>query len=293
VHLFETNDGSMEEKGINFVFVDHDYLETMEMKIINGRSYDRDLQTDAEESVLINEATVGVLGWGDDPLGKKLGFGANLDGTANLNTKVIGVVKDFHHASLHNQIDPLLIMLSDDPQRNICLRIRQENIGSTLEFIEEKWHEFCPTFPFEYTFLDDSLNEQYVAEQKIGRVFTYFSVLCIFIACLGLFGLASYTAEQRTKEISIRKVMGASISNIVFILSKEFSLWVLLANFIAWPLAYMALQKWLQNFAYAVDQSLITYICAGITALLIALITVSFRAIKAAQTNPADALKYE
>ncbi|NQT65759.1 MAG: ABC transporter permease, partial [FCB group bacterium] len=293
VHLFETNDGSMEEKGINFVFVDHDYLETMEMKIINGRSYDSDLQTDAEESVLINEATVSVLGWGDDPLGKKLGFGANLDGTANLNTKVIGVVKDFHYASLHNQIDPLLIMLSNDPQRNICLRIRQENIETTLDFVEEKWNEFNPTFPFEYTFLDDSLNEQYVAEQKIGRVFTYFSVLCIFIACLGLFGLASYTAEQRTKEISVRKVMGASVSNIVFILSKEFSLWVLLANFIAWPLAYMALQKWLQNFAYAVDQSLITYICAGITALLIALITVSFRAIKAAQTNPADALKYE
>jgi len=293
VHLFETKDGSMEEKGINFVFVDNDYLETMDMKIIKGRNYNKDLQTDAEESILINEACVGVLGWGDDPIGKKLGFGANLDGTANLNTKVIGVIKDFHYASLRNQIDPLLIMLSDDPQRNICLRIQQENIGRTLEFIEEKWNEFCPTFPFEYTFLDDSLNEQYVAEQKIGSVFTYFSVLCIFIACLGLFGLASYTAEQRTKEISVRKVMGASVSNIVFILSREFSLWVLLANIIAWPLAYFALQKWLQNFAYAVDQSLITYIVAGITALLIALFTVSFRAIKAAQTNPAEALKYE
>ncbi len=293
VHLFETKDGSMEEKGINFVFVDHDYLETMDMKIINGRNYNKDLQTDAEESVIINEATTEVLGWGDNSIGKKLGFGADLDGGATLNTRVIGVIKDFHYSSLHNQIDPLLIMLSDDPQRNICLRIRQENIGRTLEFIEEKWNEFCPTFPFEYKFLDDSLNEQYLAEQKIGSVFTYFSVLCIFIACLGLFGLASYTAEQRTKEISIRKVMGASVSNIVFILSKEFSLWVLLANIIAWPLAYFALQKWLQNFAYAVDQSLITYIIAGITALLIALFTVSFRAIKAAQTNPADALKYE
>ena len=293
VHLFETQDGGMEEKGINFVFVDHDYLETMDMKIIKGRNYDKNLQTDAEEACLINEATAKVLGWGDDPIGKKLGFGANLDGTANLNTKVIGVVKDFHYASLHNQIDPLLIMLSNDPQRNICLRIRQENIEETLKFIEGKWNEFCPTFPFEYTFLNDSLNEQYVAEQKIGRVFTYFSVLCIFIACLGLFGLASYTAEQRIKEISVRKVMGASVSNIVFILAKEFSIWVVVANIIAWPLAYFALQKWLQNFAYAVDQSLIIYILSGITALLIALITVSFRAIKAAQTNPAEALKYE
>ncbi|MBT3755257.1 MAG: FtsX-like permease family protein [Candidatus Cloacimonetes bacterium] len=293
VHLFETQDGSMEEKGINFVFVDHDYLETMNMQIIKGRNYNRDLQTDAEESVLINEATAEVLGWGDDPIGKKLGFGANLDGTANLNTKVIGVIKNFHYASLHNQIDPLLIMLSNDPQRNICLKIRQENVESTLDFIEEKWNVFCPTFPFEYKFLDENLNEQYIAEQKIGRVFTYFSILCIFIACLGLFGLASFTAEQRTKEISVRKVMGASVSNIVLILTKEFSIWVLLANIIAWPLSYLALTKWLQNFAYAVDQSIIVYILAGITALLIALITVSFRAIKAAHTNPADALKYE
>jgi putative ABC transport system permease protein len=293
VQLFETKDGSMEEKGINFIFVDHDYLETMDMQIIKGRGYDRDLQTDAEESCLINEAAVEVLGWGSDPINRKLGFGANLDGTANLNTKVIGVIKDFHYASLHNQIDPLLVMLSNDPQRNICLRIRQDDIESTIDYIEEKWHEFCPTFPFEYTFLDDNLNEQYIAEQKIGRVFTYFSILCIFIACLGLFGLASYTAEQRTKEISIRKVMGASVKSVVVLLSKEFSIWVILANIIAWPLAYLALTKWLQNFAYSVDQSLITYLISGLVALVIALITVSFRAIKAAHTNPANALKYE
>jgi putative ABC transport system permease protein len=293
VQLYETNDGSMEEKGINFVFVDHDYLETIDMKIIKGRSYDRDLQTDAEESCLINEATARILGWGDDPIGKKLGFGADLDGGATLNTQVIGVVKDFHYASLHNQIDPILLMLSNDPQRNICLRIRQDDVESTLDFIEEKWQEFCPTFPFEYTFLDDNLNEQYIAEQKIGRVFTYFSILCIFIACLGLFGLASYTAEQRTKEISIRKVMGASVKSVVVLLSKEFSIWVILANIIAWPIAFLALKKWLQNFSYSVDQNVLTYLLAGIVALVIALITVSFRAYRAAQTNPADALKYE
>jgi len=206
---------------------------------------------------------------------------------------VIGVVKEFHYASLHNQIDPLLIMLSNDPQRNICLRIRQEGIENTLEYIEEKWNEFCPTFPFEYTFLDDSMNEQYVAEQKIGRVFTYFSVLCIFIACLGLFGLAAYTAEQRTKEISIRKVMGASVSNIVFILSKEFSIWVILANIIAWPLAYIALKKWLQNFAYKIQINLAYFLLAGIATCAIALIIVSFQTIKAANSNPVKALNYE
>jgi len=293
VHLFETEDGSMKEKGVNFIFVDNDYLETMKMNIIQGRSYDKDLQTDATESMLINEATIEVLGWGENPLGKKLGFSANLDGTANLNTKIIGVVKDFNYSSLHNQIDPLLIVLSENPLRNICLRVKQEDMSSTLRYIESVWNQFCPTFPFEYKFLDDNLNDQYVAEQKIGRIFTYFSILCIFIACLGLFGLASFTVEQRSKEISVRKILGASVTNIIFILTKEFSTWVLLANIIAWPIAFYALRIWLQNFAYSINQSIISYVLAGITALLVALLTVGFRAYKAASANPADALKYE
>ncbi|MCD4796157.1 MAG: ABC transporter permease [Candidatus Cloacimonetes bacterium] len=293
VQRYETLDGSMAEKGINFVFIDNDYIDVMDMKIIKGRNYDPELTTDLEESIIINQACANVLGWGDDPIGKKLGFGANLDGTSTRDTRVIGVVKDFHYNSLHNKIDPIVILLSDRPLRNISLRIRQENIEKTLKYIEEKWNEFCPTFPFDYIFLDESLNEQYIAEQKIGRVFTYFSIMCIFIACLGLFGLASYTAEQRTKEISIRKVMGASVLNIVFILSKEFSLWVILANIIAWPLAYLALKKWLENFAYSVDLSFFAFLGAGVLALIIALITINFRSIKAALTNPAEALKYE
>jgi putative ABC transport system permease protein len=293
VQRYETLDGTMAEKGINFVFIDNDYIDVMDMKIIKGRNYDPELTTDLEESIIINEACANVLGWGDDPIGKKLGFAANLDGTANRNTRVIGVEKDFHYNSLHNKIDPILLLLSDRPLRNISLRVRQENIENTINYIKGKWNKFCPTFPFDYTFLDEDLNEQYIAEQKIGRVFTYFSVLCIFIACLGLFGLAAYTAEQRTKEISIRKVMGASVSNIVIILSKEFSIWVMLANIIAWPLAYLALKKWLENFAYSVDLSFFVFLGAGVLALIIALITISFRSIKAALTNPAEALKYE
>ncbi|MCF7793328.1 MAG: ABC transporter permease [Candidatus Cloacimonetes bacterium] len=293
VQRYETADGAMKEKGINFVFAEQNYIDMMNMKIIKGRNFDPDMQTDLEEAVIINEATAEVLGWGDDPISKKLDFGAGMEGEAMRNAKVIGVVKDFHYTSLHNKIDPLIILLSEQPNRHIHLRVRQENMQQTLPFIEQKWNEFCPTFPFEYTFLDDSLNEQYIAEQKIGKVFTSFSVMCIFIACLGLFGLAAYTAEQRTKEISIRKVMGATSGSIVVLLSKEFSIWVILANIIAWPVAYFALRSWLQNFAYAIDQSFFTFILAGITALAIALITVSFRAFKAAQTNPAEALKYE
>ena len=293
VQRYETLDGTMTEKGINFVFVDNDYIDVMDMKMVKGRDFDPELSTDLEESIIINEACANVLGWGDDPIGKKLGFGANLDGTSTRDTRVIGVVKDFHYNSLHNKIDPIVILLSDRPLRNISLKVRQENIKNTINYIKGKWNEFCPTFPFDYTFLDEDLNEQYIAEQKIGRVFTYFSVLCIFIACLGLFGLAAYTAEQRTKEISIRKVMGASVSNIVIILSKEFSIWVILANIIAWPIAYLALKKWLENFAYSVNLSIFIFLEAGVLALIIALITISFRSIKAALTNPAEALKYE
>jgi putative ABC transport system permease protein len=293
VQRYETADGSMKEKAMNFVFIEQNYIDMMGMKIIKGRNFDPDLTTDWEESVIINEATAEVLGWGADPIGKKLDFGAGLDGDASRHTKVIGVVKDFHYNSLHNKIDPLIILLSDQPNRHIYLRIRQENTTQTLAYIEEKWHEFCPTFPFDYKFLDDSLNRQYVAEQKIGKVFSYFSIMCIFIACLGLFGLASYTAEQRTKEIAIRKVMGATPGKIVYLLSREFSLWVFLANILAWPIAYIALKKWLENFAYSVNQTLFTYILAGITAFVIALITVSFRAVRAAIANPATALKYE
>lgn len=293
VQRYETADGSMKEKGINFVFAEPNYVDVMGMHIVKGRNFDPELASDEEETIIINEATAEVLGWGDDPIGKKLDFGAGEGTDAQRHTRVIGVVKDFNYTSLHNKIDPILILMTNDPMRNINLRIRQENMAATLDFIAEKWNEFNPTFPFEYTFLDDSLNQQYIAEQKIGKVFTYFSVICIFIACLGLFGLAAYTAEQRTKEISIRKVMGASSSSIVGLLSKEFSIWVILANILAWPVAYIALKKWLENFAYAINMNILTFILAGLTALFIALLTVSFRAVRAAQTNPAEALKYE
>ncbi|NQV18837.1 MAG: ABC transporter permease [Armatimonadetes bacterium] len=293
VQRYETDDGTFAEKGINFFFVDNDYLDVMNMNVIKGRNFDPELQTDIEESILINEKAAEVLGWGDEAIGKRLQYGAGLDGSAVRDTKVIGVLKDFHYTSLHNEVDPVLILLADFPLRNISMRIRGENIFNTLDFIEEKWNAFCPSYPFDFAFLDEGLNELYTAEQNIGKVFTYFSFLCVFIACLGLFGLAAFTAEQRTKEIGIRKVMGASVSSIVIHLSKEFAKWVIIANVIAWPIAYFGLTKWLENFAYKVDITVLTFILSGFIALLIALFTVSFQAVKAAVANPIEALKYE
>jgi len=295
VQRLETNDGELVEKGVNFVFVDHDYFDVMDMKIIEGRNYDKELQTDLEESILINEALIPSMSWGENAIDKRIQFGAGLDGSATRDTKVIGIIKDFHYTSLHNEIDPLVILLSERPLRNICLKIKGEDIKNTIAFIEEKWNEFCPTFPFDFSFLDDNLNEQYIAEQKIGKVFTYFAFLCVFIACLGLLGLASYTAEQRIKEIGIRKVHGASMNNIIVLLSREFIRWVLLANIIAWPIAYLALDKWLQNFAYRIEvlDNYFIFILSAFIALFIAVFTVIFQAIKSAAANPVDALKYE
>ncbi len=175
----------------------------------------------------------------------------------------------------------------------LSVRIRPENISTTIDFVEKKWHEFDPNRPFDYFFLDEIFDQMYRAEQRFGNTFVAFSVLAVVIACLGLFGLASFMAERRTKEIGIRKVLGASIINIVSQLSKDFTKWVIFANLIAWPVAFFVMNKWLQNFAYQVGLSLDTFLLAGVLALLIALLTVSFHAIRAAISNPVDALRHE
>lgn len=293
VQRYEGNDGNMNEKAINFLFADYDYLETMDMKILEGRNFDPELQTDSQESILINQRTAEVLGWGDNAIGKKLDFGAGSNGEASRKTRVIGIVKDFNYASLHNPIDPLLILLSDGTQRNITLRIKQKDVETTLRFIEEKWNEFCPTFPFNYRFLDEDLQKQYESEKKTSRLFGYFTLICIFIACLGLFGLTAYTTERRIREIGIRKVLGASEASIIVLLTKNFAVLVLVSNIIAFPVAWFALQNWLENFAYSAGISIWIFLASGIAALLIAILTISLRALQAARSNPAESLKYE
>jgi len=295
VQRIEADDGSMIEKGVNFVFMDHDYLDTMDMKIIQGRNFDPDLESDLEESILINEAAANIFGWRDQAIGKRIQFGAGTNGSATRDTKVIGVVQDFHYESLHNRIDPILFLISDRPLRTLSIKISDRDVNETLEFIDSKWSEFLPDYPFDYAFLDDNLRQQYIAEEKLGSVFSYFALICIFIACLGLFGLAAHTAEQRKKEIGIRKVMGATTTSINLLLSKEFAKWVLISNIIAWPIAYYLMKEWLNNFAYQIEilPNIGLFFLAGFIAFIIALITVSFQSVKAASTNPAEIIKYE
>jgi putative ABC transport system permease protein len=273
--------------------VDHNFIPTLDMEIIAGRNFSHDLITDNTESTIINETAAKRFGW-EDPVGKtfKVHFPTK-NGIEWQSRTVIGVVKDFHFESLHQKIEPLFMGNTPGHFDDICVKISSDNVIHTMSLLKEKWKELFPRRSFDYFFLDDFFDSQYRAEEKLGYSVLCFSLLAIFIGCLGLFGLASFTAEQRTKEIGIRKVLGASVSRIVGHLSKEFMLLVVMANIIAWPVAWFAMSKWLQNFTYRIDMGWWIFILSGALALFIALLTVSYQAIKAAHANPVDALRYE
>ncbi|HEX9974328.1 MAG TPA: ABC transporter permease [bacterium] len=266
------------------VQVDYDYLKTFNIKMAEGRFFSKEFSTDATQAVVINETAAKVLGM-KSPLGKKISH-EQLQGT------IIGVIKDFHQSSLHNQIEPLIFHIPEEFHL-ICAKLNSKNISKTLALIEKTWKKFVPNYPFTYEFLDKTIDNQYKAEQKISTIFKYFTILAIFIACLGLFGLASFMTEQRTKEIGIRKVLGASISGILFLLTREFTKWVLFANLIACPIAYLAMNKWLQNFAYRINLGVWIFVLSAVIALIVALVTVGYQAIKAALANPVESLRYE
>jgi putative ABC transport system permease protein len=210
-----------------------------------------------------------------------------------LNGNVIGVVKDFNYESMHNEIIPIITYIQPNQANTVSIRIAAGKIKDALNDAESVWKRFNPEYPFQYDFLDDRIAEQYRNEERMMQMFGYFSLLAIFIACLGLFGLASFMAEKRTKEIGIRKVLGASLSNIMVLLSKEFTLLVLVGNIIAWPIAYFSMQSWLNNFAYQTGIGWVVFMLAGLLTLVISLLTVSYQAIRAALADPAVAIRYE
>lgn len=277
---------------IPYVETDEDYLDTMGMKIVAGRNFSREFPSD-KKAVILNETLVKQIGW-EDPLGKTVSM-------TDFNEKqevilipytVIGVIRDFHFESLHQPIRGHIFMLGEDLSM-VAIKIRPDNIPQTLAAIEQAWQKMETGRPFDYSFLDETFDRLYRTEQRLGQIFIAFTLIAIIIAALGLFGLASFTVNQRTKEIGIRKILGASTPNVVLLLSKEFTRWVILANVVAWPLAYFAMNKWLQNFAYRIDIPIWVFIASGIAALFISLLTVSSKAIKAAVANPVNSLRYE
>jgi putative ABC transport system permease protein len=266
-------------------FVDYGYLDALNAPIIMGRNFSKDFGADAT-GIIINETSQKVMGF-EDPIGKRVTLGE--DNVFN----IIGVVKDFHYVSLHTEIEPMILLLDPERCSSIVVRINSENTPETIKFMGSVWKKFAGDFEFDYLFLDESLDTLYRGEQHVGRIINVFTILSIFISCLGLFGLASFMALRRTKEIGIRKVLGASISGVVVLLTKEFSKWVIVANLIAWPLSYFALYRWLQEFPYRTDIKLWIFLGAGLMTFVIAILTVSYQSLKAALSNPADSLRYE
>jgi len=296
-----TWEGAVADESVTIIHntVDHDFLKTFEIPLVQGRDFSREFPSDVQVgsrrsddagAVIINETAARRFGW-KNPIGKKV---IQTYGELRIYYTVIGVIKDFHFTSLRNPIVPLKIFVRPDLNANyISIKVRPENIPHTLETIQFTWTQFNPGYPFEYFFYDSVFERRFQQERSLLILFQYFSFLAIFIACLGLFGLASFAAEQRTKEIGIRKILGATSRGLVLLLGGQFSRWVLIANLIAWPLAYVGVSRWLAGYAYHASMRLDALFWSGLLVLAIALLTVSFQAFKAARANPADSLRYE
>ncbi len=278
---WEGEDGQAIRMDINFDYVDYDFLDIFKIDMAQGRNFSEEFSDD-KSAILVNETAVKQLGW-KNPIGKKL-LGKD-------QNHVIGVVKDFYFDSLHQKIEPMMFMLGRG--RRIAVRVKPGNVQRRVALLKDVFERNTQSQPFDFFFLDDRFDQIYQKDQRTGEIFGYFSILAIFIACLGLLGLASFTVERRTKEIGIRRILGASVYKIVALLGKDYIRLVVIANVIAWPVGYFAMKKWLQNFAYRIDLNVWMFIFAAATALAIAFITVSYQTFKAALTNPADTLRYE
>ena len=270
--------------------IDEQYIPTMGMQMAAGRNFSPAFPTDSL-GMIINESAARSLGWNTYTAVGKTIVGVNSDRGSNMPFHVVGVVKDFNYKSLHEPIAPLVMLLQ--PEGGLIFKIKTTDVAGLLSTMKKQWDSYLTDEPFTYTFMDDLYDKTYSAEQKTGTILNIFSVLIIFVACLGLFGLATYTAEQRTKEIGIRKVLGASVSQVTQMLSTDFIKLVLIASLIAFPAAWWAMNKWLQSFAYRINISWWVFVVAGVAALMIALFTVSFQAIKAAIANPVKSLRTE
>ena len=285
--------------GWDTYFVDADFVETLRLEVVQGRNFSRDLVSD-EQAFILNEAAVAraVADVGEawaSPIGKQMSF--YLPGAEGWQVfksgTVVGVVKDFHYRSLHEEIGPLVLQVFPETFGELLVKVGTDDLAGTLAFLEQRWRDLDPTRPFDYYFLDQDFDRLYRAEDRVGQVVGAFAVPTIVIACLGLFGLAAFMAEQRTKEIGVRKVLGATIPGVLLLLSKEFVKLIMLAFVVAAPLAYFAMSRWLESFAYRIEISGGIFLMAGLTALGMALLTVSYQSIRAALTDPVESLRYE
>jgi putative ABC transport system permease protein len=284
-YVLDTPDGK-KEIYIQTIYTDFDFVDTFGLKILEGRNFSKEFSFDRGKTYILNETAARQFGW-DSPVGKQIARGGQNPG------QVIGVVEDFHYSSMRTKIRPMALNIRLTQFRYLAARVRPQDASQALNFLENTWNKFAPEYPFEHFFADEKFDRYYRYEQKVGELFGLFSILAIVISCLGIFGMISFTAEQSTKEIGVRKVLGASAASIVLLLSKRFVRWVLTANLVAWPLAWFAMNRWLEGFAYRISINPLFFPLAGLTALTIALATVSYHSLKTALADPAESLRYE
>jgi putative ABC transport system permease protein len=280
--------GQSEWINMPFVHVNYDYFRTFGISPVWGRLFSNQMETDGAQALILNESALKKLGLDQDKIGKPIQIS-----WPNSNRNIIGIVKDFHFESLYNSILPVAFVISPTQCWKMAIKVRATQLNETLAHIEKTWKAFYPEWVFEYQFIDERVRHHYEAEERTFQLMSYFTFLAIFVACLGLFGLVSFTIKRRLKEISIRKVLGAPAAGIFALLAGELLWKILLANLIAWPIAFYSLNQWLQNFAYHTSLSWWIFILSGMSVMLIALLTMSWQTIRAATTNPIDTLRYE
>lgn len=265
--------------------VDQDFAEVMALDLVAGRFYDREHTADVQSSLVINQAAADALGW-DEPVGKKVNF-------RNTERSIIGVIKNFHYVGLRYPIEPLLLMPMASPGGTMTIKVNAEDRSNTISAIEKTWSEINPNHPFEYQFFDDQFHQLFTDDERFAQVLTSFNWLAILIACLGLFGLTAYTVQQKTREIGIRKVLGAELRDVVLILGREFWWILIVANLIALPVSYYYMSQWLNEFVYRIEVGVWPFIFAALASFLVATITIGFQAIRAERIDPVKALKQE
>lgn len=275
-----------------YTMADYDFFETFDMKIVQGRSFSKNYPTDEKSACIINETASRRLGL-ENPIGTNINFGHMALDPSLRNLRIIGVVKDFHYRSMYNNIGPFLFRIYKPYHFYVFIKVDGNQITDALQNIKTVFAKYAPDYPFRFNFLDEAFNRQYASDMELRRLFNLFSVLSIIVACLGLFGLVSFTVEQKTKEIGIRKVLGAQVSDIVILTTKEFLKWIAVANLIAWTIGYYLMTQWLNNFVYKVSIGPVVLLMASGLALLVVFITISYQTVKAALANPVDSLRYE
>jgi putative ABC transport system permease protein len=288
--VVQKGDADTPPEGImtNAITCDYDFVRMFGLEIVEGRDFDINIPTDKTQAVLVNEAAVKEFNI-KNPIGSFLPIGDD-----EVPPQIIGILKDFHYRTLREEISPLVLFIDNTYFRDVVLKYSiNTNLPELIGKVKTEWQNMFPDADFEYSFVDEEYNNLYRSDEKMGKLFLFFSLLIIFVACLGIFGLASFLSEQRSREIGIRKVLGSSVAGVVKLLTADFTKWVLVANVIAIPIAWYAMDKWLQNFAYRTGLSLWVFILSGLITLIISLLTISTQTIKAANLNPVETLKYE